>query len=122
VPDFGAGFQGAIRTIVPLAAPHERAGVLSIVYVISYLAMGLPAVIAGFLVVDVDGLVPTARGYSIAVMALAALALLGLIRPARRTDRASLDTQRDATLDTQRGAADRSPGVARERAELVDVR
>ena len=111
---FGAGFQGAIRTIVPLAAPHERAGVLSIVYVISYLAMGLPAVIAGFLVVDVDGLVPTARGYSVAVMALAALALLGLIRPTRRTG--------GAALETQRGAADRTPGAACERAELVDVR
>jgi hypothetical protein len=25
---FGAGFQGAIRSVVPLAAPSERAGVL----------------------------------------------------------------------------------------------
>jgi MFS family permease len=74
---FGGGFQGAIRTVVPLAAPHERAGVLSVVYLVSYLAMGLPAIAAGFLVVDGGGLVATARQYGFAVMALAALALVG---------------------------------------------
>ena len=47
----GAGFQGALRTVLPLAGPQERAGVLSLLYVVSYLALGLPAVIAGFLVV-----------------------------------------------------------------------
>ena len=26
---FGSGFQGGIRTVVPLAEPHERSGVLS---------------------------------------------------------------------------------------------
>src|SRR5207237_498117 len=30
---FGAGFQGALRTVLPLAAPQERAGVLSLLYV-----------------------------------------------------------------------------------------
>ena len=114
---FGAGFQGAIRTIVPLAAPHERAGVLSIVYVISYLAMGLPAVIAGFLVVDGDGLLPTARGYSVAVMVLAALALLGLIRPARRTrpaETSELAARRPGSTQHRVDAACQQP-------ELVDV-
>jgi MFS family permease len=76
---FGAGFQGAIRTVIPLAATHERAGLLSAVYVVSYLAMGLPAVIGGFLVVDGGGLLPTAREYGAAVMALAALALVGTL-------------------------------------------
>jgi predicted MFS family arabinose efflux permease len=81
---FGGGFQGALRTVVPLAAPHERAGVLSAIYVASYLAMGLPAVVAGFLVVHGGGVTATAQGYGVAVMALAALALLGLSRPVRR--------------------------------------
>jgi len=76
---FGAGFQGAIRTVIPLAAAHERAGLLSAVYVVSYLAMGLPAVVGGFLVVDGGGLLPTAREYGVAVMALAALALVGTL-------------------------------------------
>jgi MFS family permease len=81
---FGGGFQGALRTVVPLAAPHERAGVLSTLYVVSYLAMGLPAVVAGFVVVHGGGVTATAQGYGLAAMALAALALLGLARPVRR--------------------------------------
>lgn len=80
---FGGGFQGAIRTTVPLAAPHERSGLLSTLYVVSYLAMGLPAVIGGVLVVHGGGLLATTREYGLAVMALAALALLGLVRPRR---------------------------------------
>ena len=44
---FGAGFQGAIRIVVPLALPHQRAGLLSVAFVIAYLSMGLPAVGAG---------------------------------------------------------------------------
>jgi hypothetical protein len=68
---------------MPLAAPHQRAGMLSVVYVISYLAMGLPAVIAGFLLVHEGDLLATAVQYGAAVMVLAALALLGVARPAR---------------------------------------
>jgi MFS family permease len=83
---FGGGFQGAIRTILPLAAPHERAGVLSIVYVVSYLALGLPAVIGGVLAVH-GGVLTTAREYGVAVMILALVALLGLAR--RRLQRAT---------------------------------
>lgn len=74
---FGAGFQGAIRTIMPLAAPHERAGVLSVIFVVSYLAMGLPAVVAGVLVVQQGNVFATAREFGTVVMILSALALLG---------------------------------------------
>jgi MFS family permease len=76
---FGAGFQGAIRTVVPLAAPSERAGVLSILYIIAYLAMGVPAVLGGIRAVHGGGMFTTAREYGIAVMALAALALIGTV-------------------------------------------
>ncbi|MCW3101544.1 MAG: transporter, partial [Chthonomonadaceae bacterium] len=79
---FGGGFQGALRTVLPLAAPHERAGLLSSVYVLCYLAMGLPAVIAGFLVVH-SGVLTTAREYGVAVIVLTAVALLGLAWPRR---------------------------------------
>ena len=77
---FGAGFQAALGSVLPLAAEHERAGVLSVVYTVSYLSMGLPAVIAGVLVVDGGGVLATAREYSVAVMVLAGLALLGVVR------------------------------------------
>jgi Major Facilitator Superfamily len=77
---FGAGFQGGIRTVVPEAAPHERAGVLSLLFVISYLGMGVPAVAAGFGATDGLGLIGSARVYGIALIVLAALALAGLRR------------------------------------------
>ena len=86
---FGAGFQGAIRTVIPLAAQHERAGVLSLMYVVSYLALGLPAVIAGYLVVHTGGVLTTAREYGIAVMVLAALALIGVLRQRRSVARSA---------------------------------
>jgi MFS family permease len=86
---FGAAFQGAIRTVIPLAAAHHRAGLLSTVYVISYLAMGLPAVIAGFLVVHGGGVLATAREYAVAVMVLVVTALAGLALSRPRAERAT---------------------------------
>jgi hypothetical protein len=83
---FGSGFQGGIRTVVPLAAPHERAGLLSLLFVVSYLGMGLPAVAAGFLAVHGAGLTGAARDYGIALIVLAALAFAALLRN-RRTVR-----------------------------------
>jgi predicted MFS family arabinose efflux permease len=76
---FGGGFQGALRIVIPLAASHQLAGVLSVLYLISYLAMGLPAVVGGFLVVHHGGVLVTAHEYGLAVMTLGALALLGLM-------------------------------------------
>jgi hypothetical protein len=77
---FGSGFQGGIRTVVPLAAAHERAGLVSLLYVVSYLGLGVPAVLAGFGVVHGGGLIDTTRYYGAGVVALAALALVGLLR------------------------------------------
>jgi predicted MFS family arabinose efflux permease len=77
---FGTGFQGAIRTVVPLAAAQERGGVLSVIFVISYLAMGVPAVIAGYFVARSGDLFSTALGFGAVVMCLAALALIGTLR------------------------------------------
>ena len=77
---FGCGFQGSIRTVVPLAAAHQRAGLVSLLYVVSYLGLGVPAVLAGFGVVHGGGLIDTARYYGAAVIALAALALFSLLR------------------------------------------
>ncbi|WP_256959274.1 MFS transporter [Streptomyces viridochromogenes] len=83
---FGAGFQGGIRLVVPLVEPHERAGVLSLLYVICYVGLGVPAVIGGFLVVHGGGLVPTTREYGGAVVLLALVALTRLLRGGRRVE------------------------------------
>jgi MFS family permease len=80
---FGAGFQGGIRTVVPAAAPHERAGVLSLLFVLSYLGMGVPVVIAGYAVVHGQGLVGAAREYAIGLIVLAVFALAALARTSR---------------------------------------
>jgi len=77
---FGAAFQGALRTIIGLIAPHERAGVLSVVFVISYLALGVPAVAAGYGLAKQGDIVTTALEFGATVIALALLALLGTRR------------------------------------------
>jgi MFS family permease len=76
---FGASFQGAIRTVIPLAEAHQRAGLLSVLYVVCYLAMGLPAVVAGVRVVHGGGLLATTREYGLTGIILAALALAGTL-------------------------------------------
>jgi hypothetical protein len=75
----GAGLQGAFRTVVPLAPPGQRAGVLSVLYVVSYCGMGLPAITAGILVVHGGGLTSSARDYAVVLIVLAAAALAGLL-------------------------------------------
>jgi MFS family permease len=92
---FGGCFQGAIRTIAPLAEPHERAGVLSSIYLASYLALGLPAILAGVLVAHGSGIVATSGEYSATITLLAALATLGLIarRDRRRRRHAPINHQ-----------------------------
>ena len=73
---FGVGFQGALRSVLPLAEAHERGGLLSTIYVLSYLAFSLPAIAAGLLT-QRFGLVPTTYGYGLMLIALALLALAG---------------------------------------------
>ncbi|CAN5233764.1 MFS transporter [soil metagenome] len=81
----GLLFQGAVRSVVVLSAPHERAGVLSVVFVVSYMAMGGPAVAAGGWLSVKGDMIGTAEGFGVGVMALALLALVGAVR-ARRAD------------------------------------
>ena len=73
---FGAAFLGAVRTVMPMALPHERAGLMAAFYVLSYFAMSLPAMVAGALVGQI-GLIPTTDIYGAAVILLATAALVG---------------------------------------------
>lgn len=82
---FGSAFLGALRSLTRLAEPHERAGLLSAVYVVSYLAFSIPAVVGGLLITHI-GLRDTALGYAgfVAVLAVASVAAVPLAtRPAR---------------------------------------
>jgi len=75
---FGGGFMGSVRSIVGLALPHERAGLMSAFYVLSYLAFCLPALLAGNLS-RVYGLIATTDGYGAVLIVLALSALAGLL-------------------------------------------
>lgn len=79
---FGANFLGAIRTIMPLAKPEERAGLLSAFYIESYLAFSLPAILAGFLA-KAFGYVATTDLYATAIIVMMAAGVMAL-RAARR--------------------------------------
>lgn len=80
---FGTSLLAAFGTLARIAAPTERGELFAVVYLISYLAFSLPAVVAGF-VANNAGLRPTTTVYALAVIALAVLALVAphLRRPA----------------------------------------
>jgi len=75
---FGGGFMGSVRSIVGLALPHERAGLMSAFYVLSYLAFCIPALLAGNLS-RVFGLISTTDGYGAVLILLSLAALVGLL-------------------------------------------
>jgi predicted MFS family arabinose efflux permease len=67
---FGTAFFGILRTLGPHIPATERADVFAVIFLVSYLAFGVPAVIAGLLV-QVVGLGPVTYGYGAVVTALA---------------------------------------------------
>ncbi|WP_198371629.1 MFS transporter [Burkholderia ubonensis] len=82
---FGAGFLGAVRSVMPLAQPHERAGLMAAFYVESYLANSLPAMLAGYMTPRL-GLLKVANVYGGALMLLVLAGLvLAIVR--HRSDR-----------------------------------
>lgn len=72
---FGSSFSGTLRTLLPMAEPHQRAGLLSAFYVQCYLAFGLPAVAAG-LSVPLAGLATVAYVYGAMVIVLAMVSMV----------------------------------------------
>jgi MFS family permease len=77
---FGAGFQGSVRTVMAGAAPQDRAAVISVVFVIAYLAMGVPAIGAGYLVTHHGGIFATSEEFGSVLMVLAGVSLLATWR------------------------------------------
>jgi predicted MFS family arabinose efflux permease len=83
---FGAAFLGTFRTLGVVASLAARAGLVSAIYVVAYLAFSLPAVIAGVLTIHL-GLRHTAIGYGLVVAILAISAIPATAR-ADHTDAA----------------------------------
>jgi MFS family permease len=72
---FGSAFQGALRSVLPLAEAHERAGLMAAFYVLSYLAFSVPAIIAGTMA-HVVGLRLTTDVYGLTLVVLAGMTVV----------------------------------------------
>jgi len=71
---FGAAFQGSLRSVLPLAEAHERAGLMAAFYVLSYLAFSIPAIIAGTMA-HIIGLQASTDIYGLTLIVLATCTL-----------------------------------------------
>lgn len=81
----GLSVFGSLRTILPMALAHERAGLLSAYFIQSYLANSLPAIIIG-LAIPKLGLLSATYVYGGVVIALALVPLV-VAFGSRRRDR-----------------------------------
>jgi MFS family permease len=80
---FGASFTAALSLSLPLAPPHQRAGLVAGLYVVSYTAFGVPIVIEGQLVQPI-GEIPAVIAYSLLTVLLAVVSLFAQRRIAKR--------------------------------------
>ncbi len=80
---FGPAFAGVLRVLTGRIDAHERAGLMSAVYVVSYTAFSAPAVLAGVAETHY-GLRPTALVYGAVVIVLAASATVAFGLQLRR--------------------------------------
>jgi MFS family permease len=80
---FGACFTAALRLLFPLALAHQRAGVVAAIYVVSYVAFGLPIIIEGQLVGPL-GQIPAVVYYTALTVLLALISLIAQARLKRR--------------------------------------
>lgn len=76
---FGAAFTASLRLVFPRAPEHERAAVVAALYLVSYLAFGIPIVIAGQLTAPL-GVVPTVSLYAAVTVVLAVISLIAQFR------------------------------------------
>jgi MFS family permease len=72
---FGVAFLGALRTLSVAIPPEHRGAVMSAFYIVAYLSLSLPAVVAGFVVTPL-GLESTFEIFGSVVAAVALLVAL----------------------------------------------
>ena len=72
---FGTAFSGVVASLAPHIPASQRADAFAVIYLLAYLAFGVPAVLAGTLV-GVFGLGAVCVGYGVVVIALAVVALV----------------------------------------------
>lgn len=79
---FGTAFSGVVASLAPRIPTTQRADTFAVIYLLAYLAFGVPAVIAGALV-GVVGLEAVCVGYGVVVITLAAVAFGLRVRAGR---------------------------------------
>src|SRR3954465_8395682 len=84
---FGPAFMGAYRATVAAATSHDRTGLITAIYIVSYLSTGIPAVLAG-IASSHYGLRKTALVYLGLVAVLAAVAVSRLLARQAAPERA----------------------------------
>src|SRR3954451_3755908 len=89
---FGPAFMGAYRATVAAATSDDRTGLITAIYIVSYLATGIPAVLAG-IATSHYSLRKTALVYLVAVAVLAAIAVSRLLARQAPRERAGHGTR-----------------------------
>ena len=84
----GGAFTGTIRSLVPLVEAHERAGLFSAIYLVSYITFGVPVIVAG-LFLSTIGVTAIAVIFGAVTVAAAAAGVVTQLATARRTGLAS---------------------------------
>jgi predicted MFS family arabinose efflux permease len=84
----GGAFTGTIRSLVPLAEAHERAGLFSAIYLVSYVTFGVPVIVAG-LFLSTIGVTAIALTFGAVTVVAAAAGVATQLATARRTGLAS---------------------------------
>jgi hypothetical protein len=75
---FGLALMGVNRTLIALAAAGQRAGLIAAIFIVNFLGLSIPVVIAGVATAHL-GLHRTALAYCVAMAALVAVAAGSLL-------------------------------------------
>jgi MFS family permease len=82
---FGPALGAVFRSLTPLAPPDKRSALFAAIYVVLYIALSVPTVIAGVAVTRY-GLHETTYVYGVVVMALAAITTVAVWRRTTRSE------------------------------------
>ncbi len=72
---FGGAFSAIIQTLAPIVGKHERAELFAAIFIVCYLALSVPAMLAGELVKPF-GLLLTVKGYVVLILVTAITGML----------------------------------------------
>lgn len=102
---FGTATLGALRSVSVLAAPGQRASLIAAIFIVSYVALSIPVVVAGVAVTHA-GLHRTALVYCAVIAVLVAVAGGRLIARRHLPNAARAEDGRPASLPRRAGQPD----------------